>query len=162
MFDQVFRRHQPAAIDLYQQDLYAKFRVLGANIDKLKQLGLAIPELEQLLERLERVHDKTLVRFITDIAHFHPPAEKHASKAGSRNMLKTCPRCTRELTETNVIKDHQSDDITTFVMVCECGYVREIRSSTIKVAARQSHLDEYRFFVQNIAAKRRTNDSTLP
>jgi hypothetical protein len=139
MFDQMFRRQERAAIDRYQQDLYAKFRTLGANVDKLKRLGLATPQLEHLLRRLESVHDKSLVRFITDIAHL--PAEKKAYT--SRNMLKTCPRCTRKLTGTNVTKDHYSDDLTSFIVICECGYVKEIKNSTTGLEVRQSTLYEY-------------------
>jgi hypothetical protein len=140
MFDQMFRRQQPASIDQYQRELYAKFRILGANIDRLSQVGLAIPELEQLLKQLEKVHDKALVRFITNVAHVHASSQENASSDTSR--IKTCPRCTRELTEENIIKDHYSDDFTTFVVLCECGYVKEIRNSR-QVASRQSNLNEY-------------------
>jgi hypothetical protein len=154
MFDQMFRR-RVHAIDTEKQDLYTKLRVLGANVDKLKQLGLAIPELEQLHERLERVHDKALVRFITEVARIRQPVEKHASNASSRNVLKTCPRCTRQLTGTNVIKDHHSDAFAIFVLVCECGYVREIVNSAIESAARQSSLYEYPFYIRNMALNNR-------
>lgn len=143
MIDQVFRRQHHVAVDHNKQKLYAKFRVLGANVNKLKQLGLAIPELEQLLERLERMHDKKLVRLITELAQFHPPLEEPSSRHGSKYVFKNCPRCTRELIEANVIKDNHSDDFDTFVLVCECGYVREIKNSTTKLAARQSSLYEY-------------------
>jgi hypothetical protein len=118
------------------QELYAKFRILGANVEKLKKLGLAIPELEGLLARLESVHDKRLVRLITGMAQLHhTPVECASNAASSKNVIKTCPRCTRDLTETNIIRDHHSDDFNTFVLVCECGYLREIKNSTLKVAA---------------------------
>lgn len=145
MIDHMFRR-QPPAIDAEKQELYAKFRVLGANINRLSQLGLDISELEQLLGRLEKVHDKKLVRLISELTQFHPSVEDPAPQLRrSKNIFKNCPRCTRELTETNVIKDHHSDEFDIFVLICECGYVREIKNRTSKVAGRQSSLYEYPF-----------------
>jgi hypothetical protein len=162
MFDQMFRRQQPNEIDSYEQDLYAKFRVLGANISKLKRLGLGIPELEQLLDRLETLHDKKLVRFITDVAHFRAQEEKHNSGPICNTVLKTCPRCTRNLTGTNIIRDRYSGDIAAFVVVCECGYVRELRRSTIKMAAKQTSLDEYSTSMQIWGQSLETTDAILP
>lgn len=122
--------------------IYEKFRVLGANIDKLKQLGLAVPELEQLFKRLESVQDKKLVRFITTITHGHVSPADSASK----KVQKTCPRCNRELTEANIIKENSYyiEDFIAFVVVCECGYIRELRKPTIDVSPlRQSTLQEF-------------------
>jgi hypothetical protein len=143
IIDQMFRL--PPAVgsaDTKKQDLYAKFRILGANVDRIKQLGLATPELEKLIARLQKIHDKKLVQFITKLAQFHPQVPEEPAPLQDRKIVfKNCPRCTRELTEANVIKDNNhSNDFNTFVLVCECGYVRQIMNS--KLVARHS-LYEY-------------------
>ena len=131
-----------------QNKIYAKFRALGANVDRLKELGFAIQELEQLLERLEEVHDKKLVHFITTLRNIHPRSESRSYGDGdssSKMLPRNCPRCTRELTNENIIKENTSylDDMIAFVLVCECGYIREVRNQTKLVHQRQSTLPEY-------------------
>ena len=128
--------------------VYAKFRALGANVDRLKELGFAIQELEQLLERLEDVHDKKLIHFITTLRNIHPRSESRSHSdcdSSSKMLVKNCPRCTRELTNANIIKENTSylDDVIAFVLVCECGYVREIRNQAKLVHQRQSTLPDY-------------------
>jgi len=133
----------------FEQDkIYAKFRALGANVDRLKELGFAIQELEQLLERLEDVHDKKLIHFITTLRNIHPRSESRSHSdcdSSSKMLVKNCPRCTRELTNANIIKENTSylDDVIAFVLVCECGYVREIRNQAKLVHQRQSTLPDY-------------------
>jgi hypothetical protein len=127
--------------------VYAKFRALGANVDRLKELGFAIQELEQLLERLEEVHDKKLVHFITTLRNI-PRSESRSYSEGdssSKILARNCPRCTRELTNANIIKENTShlDDMIAFVLVCECGYIRELRNQTELVHQRQSTLPDY-------------------
>ena len=133
----------------FEQDkIYAKFRALGANVDRLKELGFAIQELEQLLERLEDVHDKKLIHFITTLRNIHPRSESRSysdGDCGSKMIVKDCPRCARELTNANIIKENTSylDDVIVFVLVCECGYIREIRNQAKLVHQRQSTLSDY-------------------
>ena len=133
----------------FEQDkIYAKFRALGANVDRLKELGFAIQELEELLERLEDVHDKKLIHFITTLRNIHPRSESRSHSdcdSSSKMLVKNCPRCTRELTNANIIKENTSylDDVIAFVLVCECGYVREIRNQAKLVHQRQSTLPDY-------------------
>jgi hypothetical protein len=126
--------------------IYGKFRILGANIDKLKQLGLAVPELEQLLKRLESVQDKKLVRFITTITQGHIAPTSTTVDSASKKIQKTCPRCSRELTEANIIKENSYyiEDFIQFVVVCECGYIRELRKPAVDIPTlRQSTLQEF-------------------
>jgi len=144
--DKMLSEQSFPASELDKKDLYGKFRILGANVDRLKRLGLAVPELQQLLKRLESVHDKKLVRFITTITHFHPATEQSSGEADSNKVLKTCPRCSRELTNANVIKENSYyiENFIAFVIVCECGYIREVRKPVADlVPQRQSTLQEY-------------------
>ena len=132
-----------------KKDLYGKFRILGANVDRLKQLGLAAPELEQLLKRLESIQDKKLVRFITTITHGHLTSQSPTyttADYSSSKVQKTCPRCSRELTDDNIIKESSYfiDEFIAFVVVCECGYIRELRKPmALLPSERQSTLQEY-------------------
>jgi len=136
------------SLGIFEQDkLYAKFRALGANVDRLRELGLAMPKLELLLECLQPMHDKKLVRFITSIGRSRP--ESYSTCNGRRtdtySIQKMCPRCTRELTNANVIKQDSYDgEFINIVVVCECGYIREIRNPTSgPLSQRQSTLQEY-------------------
>lgn len=140
VLDEMFRRQSPAAKD--QTELYAKFKRLGANVNRMKTLGLATAELEKLLGCFERLHDKKLVAFITGLQQNQLPEEKACRERSSQCVTKSCPRCRRDLTDRNMIKDQYSHDFTTFVLICECGYVREIGNSQ-KITPRQSNLYEY-------------------
>jgi len=136
-------RSFPAAA---QDKLYAKFRALGANVERLRELGLAVPKLELLLECLEPMHDKKLVRFLTGLGR--SPPELFSKKSASvimKKVIKTCPRCTRELTDTNVIKEttYHHNDFVGFVVVCECCYIRELKKPADSISERQSTLQEY-------------------
>jgi hypothetical protein len=142
MFEQLFRHRQRSAIlDHEIQELYGRLDVLGANIAKLKQLGLEVPELELLLERLGQVRGKRLVRLITSLANHQPTTME--SGVQSKSVIKSCPRCTRDLTDANIIKEHYSDHLANFILVCECGYLREMKNFTIKEASRQRSILEY-------------------
>src|SRR2546425_733810 len=59
--DKMLSEQSFPASELDKKDLYGKFRILGANVDRLKRLGLAVPELQQLLKRLESVDDSFLI-----------------------------------------------------------------------------------------------------
>jgi hypothetical protein len=145
-------REQPfSASEQCKKDIYGKFFLLGANVDRLERLGLAVPELEQLLERLESAHENKLVRFISTLKHAHPkPDDSSCTSADSNSnkVLKKCPRCTRELTDANIIKENSYyiEDFIAFVVVCECGYIREIRKPVSNPGPnRQSTLQEYAY-----------------
>jgi hypothetical protein len=128
-----------------------KFRALGANVDRLKELGLSIPELEQLFKRLEGMHDKKLIQFLTTLGGVYHPRSR-SSSYGDRSyrsaLTKNCPRCSRELSDANIIKEnsHSTDDLIRFVLVCECGYIREVKALAANTGfPRQSTLQEYTY-----------------
>lgn len=123
VLEEMFRRQSPAMDQ--SEVLYAKFKRLGANVNKMKTLGLATPQLEKLLGCFERLHDKKLVAFITGLEQRKLTEEARRDQS-SKCALKTCPRCSRDLTDRNMLKDQYSYDFDTYVLICECGYVREI------------------------------------
>jgi hypothetical protein len=147
--DQVSFNQQKSFPIIDKDKLYLKFRSLGANVDRLKQLGLSMQELEELFEHLEAMHDKKLIQFLTTLGGVHPSrsrSQSHGDRSYSSMLAKICPRCSRELSDANIIKEnsHLADDLVAFVLVCECGYVREIKELAVgPVSARQSTLQEY-------------------
>jgi hypothetical protein len=138
--EEMFRRQTPAMDQ--SEAVYAKFKHLGANVNKMKTLGLATPQLEKLLGCFERLHDKKLVAFITGLEQRQLTEEQACREQSSKCAFKTCPRCRRDLTERNMLKDQYSYDFDAYVLICECGYVRQIGNST-NYTPRQSNLYEY-------------------
>jgi len=141
VLEEMFRRQTPAMDQ--SEILYAKFKHLGANVNKMKTLGLATPQLEKLLGCFERLHDKKLVAFITGLEQNQPTEEDARRDQSSQCVFKTCPRCSRDLTNRNMLKDQYSYELASYVLICECGFVREIGNSQT-ITQRQSTLHEYR------------------